>query len=532
MPSSLDDFLGSPSPSGRTHSAYASSILLPVAPEYSTGEVLLASAYRRLISGDTDAAVNLEDIDGLPDRLAKQAVAIDPRMDSESFRQAWTDLILAPGGLASPTPRGAQGSRRLKQLMPLVPELSRVAGVLGKVRNRWQPGNLLVSTLYSGQPGPEGTKLLFSLRDALAVTDNDDYFARFIENCLKKVDEVAVGRKKAEAPTDDELKDLQMLYPPAWRVRPPRGYLPSERFADDLVFVIGLKPRLTRRQWAVLVESLFRLGMGMHQLWLCRLNARVWSLCLDAVEDRPPSLEAVTEACWASQDSDEPMIQLAENAMPRVRRYLAEFGSARIGINLLLYVLQDAGYPWAPKLGATSDQWNSPAASIHGFLAHVNSHRSEVKDLLKQKGWSSLGTAAAAVADTDLRLLRGAATRNLSFFVRYSLGQIQPTDDAQRQYDQGYLLHREDKRGDRLQVKPAPSMLMLLVHCCCRSGGAAPASVEHFRAHLRAYGIEASADELRAGNTARDLEHLGLVVDSPDAGGGRLLVDPFLVSET
>ncbi len=529
MATSVDGFLVSPS--GRTHTAYAASILLPVAPEYSTGEVLLASAYRRLITGDTDAAVNLEDIDGLPDRLAKEVATIDPRIDRESFRQAWTDLILAPGGLVSPTPRGAQGSRRLKQLMPLVPELARVSGVLGKVRNRWQPGNLLVSTIYSGKSGAAGAELVLELRDALAVANDDDYFARFVENCLAKVDQVAPGRKKATAPTDDELKDLQKQYLPAWRARPQRGHLPCERFADDLEFVINLKRRLTRRQWAVLVESLLRLGMGMHQLWLCRLNARVWSLCLDAFEGNPPSLDGVAEACWASQDADEPMIQLAENAMPRVRRYLAEFGSARIGINLLLFVLQDAGRPWDKKLGATDAKWESPAAALHGFFAHVSSNREEIKDVLAKNQWSSLKTASAAVADNDLRFLRGAATRNLSFFVRYSLGQIQPTDDAQRQYDQGYLLHREDKRGDRLLVKPAPSMLMLLVHCCCRAGGAAPASVEHLRMHLRAYGIDASADELRAGNTSRDLEHLGLVVDSPDAGGGRLLVDPFLVSE-
>jgi hypothetical protein len=51
--------------------------------------------------------------------------------------------------------------------------------------------------------------------------------------------------------------------------------------------------------------------------------------------------------------------------------------------------------------------------------------------------------------------------------------------------------------------------------------------MDHLRSHLAQYGIGATADEFRTGLTARNLERLGLVVDSPDAAGGRLLVDPF-----
>jgi hypothetical protein len=215
-----------------------------------------------------------------------------------------------------------------------------------------------------------------------------------------------------------------------------------------------------------------------------------------------------------------------------VRRFLGEFGHARIGINLLLFALEEAGHSWTAKLGSTSDQLPSPAEAIQSFLQHVAQHRDEVRGVLETQGWGSLSSAAAAVADSDRRFLSGAATRNLSFFIRYSLGQIQPTDESQRQYDQGYLLYRQDKRGDRLVLQPGPSMLMLLVHCCCRAQGSVPASMDRFRNHLRAYGIDASADELRVGTTSRELERLGLVVDSPDAGGGRLLVDPFYQSET
>ena len=529
MGASVESFGGSPSKV--THPSYASSILLPVAPEYSTGEVLLAAAYRRLVNGESDAAVDLEDIDGLPERLAGAAPQIDARIVPQEFERAWSDLVFGAGGLASPTPRGAQGSRRLRQLMPLVPELSRVSGVLGKVRSRWQPANLLVSTMYSGKGQDGGPVLVEQLRASLVVDGNDDYFAQFIENSLGSVDRLAPGRDKPRAPTSEDLGKLGQAYTPAWRERAEQGQLPSERFADDLGFVIGLKGRLTRRQWCILMESVIRLGMGMHQLWLCRLNARVWNLCLDAYRGLGVSLEEVVQTGWASGEADEPLLQLAENAIPMVRRYMGEFGQARIGVNLVLWALEDAGSPWPSddKLGSTRGGAQNPAAAIQRFLDHVSINKDGIERVLGEHGWGSLSLAAAAVADGDGRFLSGAATRNMSFFVRYSLGQIQPTDQAQRQYDQGYLLYRQDQRGNRLLVQPAPSMLMLLVHCCCRSRGSVPASVEDLRSHVRAYGIDASAEELRSGQTARDLERLGLVVDSPDAGGGRLLVDPFFI---
>jgi hypothetical protein len=45
--------------------------------------------------------------------------------------------------------------------------------------------------------------------------------------------------------------------------------------------------------------------------------------------------------------------------------------------------------------------------------------------------------------------------------------------------------------------------------------------------HLADYGLHAPAGELAGGQVGTDLEKLGLVVDSPDAAGGRLLVAPF-----
>ena len=70
-------------------------------------------------------------------------------------------------------------------------------------------------------------------------------------------------------------------------------------------------------------------------------------------------------------------------------------------------------------------------------------------------------------------------------------------------------------------------MLIAIVHACCVSKGRLPASLEDLRTHFSQYGLHAPAGELVNGAVGTALERLGLVVDSPDAAGGRLLVRPF-----
>lgn len=516
--------------SGRAHPAYASSLLLPVAPEYTTGENLIASAYRTLLTDERDAVVDLADIDDLPERLRDEIDKITPPASPMPFHEAWVDLVRGTGGLTSPTPRGANSSRRLKQLNPLVPELSHVAGVLGRVRSRWQPGNLLVSTIWSGEGPTSGSDLVEALAHALEVGRSDDYFAQFLENCLAPIERLARRPDFARKRTPPErLRELGDTYLPAWRAVTTTGRTPSERFTADLKHVLGLKERLTRRQWLALLESLMRLGMGTHQLWLCRLNWRFWSLCLEAYSGRVPNVEVVEEQCWQPQPVDEPLLRLGEDPLRMIRVALGDFAIARVGVNLALYALQDAGVRFDSVIGKVTPDSPSPAHALHAFLVHLARNRQPVARVLavQEPPLPDLAEATWMLVDNDDRFRRGRATLNLTYFIRYTLGQLQPMDDLQRQYDQGYLIQRLGKRGEKLLVQPAPAMLILLVHCCCQSRGVIPASMEDLREHLATYGIGALPDELRSGTITRNLERLGLVVDSPDAGGGRLLVDPF-----
>jgi hypothetical protein len=70
-------------------------------------------------------------------------------------------------------------------------------------------------------------------------------------------------------------------------------------------------------------------------------------------------------------------------------------------------------------------------------------------------------------------------------------------------------------------------MLVTLVHACSAANPVIPVSLDDLSGHFADYGLRVPAGELVHGKTGRDLTMLGLVIDSPDAAGGRLLVRPF-----
>jgi hypothetical protein len=483
----------------KDHERYRDSILVPVAPEWATGEVLLSGAYRKLLLGVGESGVDRRELQDLPGKLPRPPL--------------WLDLFSHPSGLQSPPSK--KETLGLAQLMPYVPEIARYAGVLGQPRNRWDPGNLLLTAIGSGCPPTELDERLQSLAIALDVDASDDIFARFVENSLRQL--------------PGATRQATNLRPrnPAWRATSAGALTPAERFTRDLASVISLKSVVTRRQWTAVIEALLRIGLATHVLWLCRLNGTVWKLAQRVVNgDDVPTVQAVEDSCWLSHH-DEPLLALGLNGNPLIRQAIQAFVEARIGLSLLLHALDDAGAPWQEQIGASP----SPSAGIHRLLEHAGTHSQAVRAVVDQQFTGmTLSGAAAAVADANQALARGddGFANNINEFVRYSLSQLQPRDPELQSYDQSYILHKRNNASNSpWVVQPGPTTLIVLVATCCRSAGSAPSNIGDLKLHLSDYGVHASAGELQDGIIARDLELLGLVIDSPDAAGGRLLVDPF-----
>src|SRR5437762_620954 len=105
-------------PTKKRHPVYEASMFYTTAPEWSTGEVLLAAAYRSLVLGVSESAVDLENIARTP-----------ALMSALGGCQTWTRLLTERGGIASPLRHGQFSPTASRQLMPFVPTIARIAGV-------------------------------------------------------------------------------------------------------------------------------------------------------------------------------------------------------------------------------------------------------------------------------------------------------------------------------------------------------------------------------------------------------------------
>jgi hypothetical protein len=498
-------------PSRNNHPAYNDSLFTTEAPEWSTGEVLLGSVYRKLLLGIHDNVVDLEEIVNLP-------------LDFQAEREVWSMLLLERGGLASPLKSGQHGARPFRQLMPLVPHVAKHACVVGRLgKNRWFPGNLLLDILGAGAGATDSQAVLDDFAAALRVGDKDDIFGRFTEQRLATLDD---SPGSTPVPVEDRHRR-------AYRGKEPTdGQLtPAERFCRDLRSVLELKEKLTRRQWTVLVEAVLRIGMGTHVLWACHVNARCWEMVLAIAGGAPPPTEtAVEHALYEVHRDRNSFLEMGREAVVLVRRILERHLFGRYGLNLVLHKLDDVGHGWpagqiigfAPGTGKTAPK------AVQEFLEHIAMHRTSID--ADPAEW--LRRNCRELCDSNLELVKSETgfTKNLLEFVRHTLGQIETDNPEQKSYDQSYLLANRQKgrgRASQWPVQPGPAMLILLVHACHKSQGDIPASLEDLRNHLADYGLRAPAGELAGGQVGADLEKLGLVVDSPDAAGGRLLVAPF-----
>jgi hypothetical protein len=514
---SLSQF--SAAPTKERHPAYSASLLSGTAPEYSTGEVLLASIYRRFLLGVGESTIDLENIKHAHENMPP----------SVGGPELWSHLLFDRGGIASPFRHGQYSPLSSRQLMPLVPSIARIAGVLGKrPRSRWNPSNLLLEAIGTGIDLNDGDALIYKLGEALSVTALDDLFARFAEDALQQ------GLENIEPRATPILQSIQLNSDSrrAFRANQAATRLcPAERFCKDLRAVIDIKKSLTRRQWTVLVEAILRIGLGMHVLWISKANAITWEFAVEVASGRAvPPLQEIEAAIWEQRHKSSMLLELGSDAEALIERHIEQYAYARTGINLLLHRLEDVGAAWPITTPIAFDALSGATApaALADFLAHVSTNRQTI-DSTDAGEWLRIRVGELFDDSDDLQALakcKAGYTKNLFEFTRHSLGQIKARDPAERCYDLAYLLAYS---GDRkpLPVQPGPDMLAMLVHVCCAANPSMPVSLDDFRLHLTEYGLNVPAGELLNGKTGHDLTMLGLVVDSPDAAGGRLLVPPF-----
>lgn len=488
-------------PWARSHPAYdTSAINIRPAPEFATAEVVVASTYRAvgfhsIAEGDVPTAGRDLDKQSMKRRPSPAGIGIGP--------DTWRTIL--HGALESPKMPN-QSSRRFLQLCPIVPDVALYSGSARLSGNSWNPGQLVERMVSFGARSPESAQQIWrELFNALSVSSEDDVWARWLQG---EFEHRRLQRWQDRVRWEPGNLTLAPTLPDADKegVR-----IPSVQLARDLAAIIRAKPCMTRRQWVSLLEAVIRLGAVAHVLWLCDVNDRLWRCVREAIGgSEGGDGEDLKTTILQGKPS---YLVYGAPALPSIKDMASRYLGARLGLNLVLWHLGDSGHQIATL---------SSLSSMGDFLALVRSQRDQLASV------DILGEFAN-VRDNEARTVsckRGIGS-NLVEFCRYTLGQRQAADENLRGYDQGYhLKKRGEYKAAPWVVSLGPVALLALVHCCLEEA-AGPRSIQRLSEHLSWYGLEVDRDDVAKGDLGRQLRMLGLVLDSPDAESGMLLMPPF-----
>lgn len=492
------------------HAAYKESALaISPAPEYASSEVLVAGLYRVIglggggAKGVGEGEVPREGRDF--DKRVRRGQEKETRPpESTVSADSWNTVI--HGVLESPKVPN-QSSKRFLQMTPMVPEIARYSGSARLSANSWPAGQLVRRMVLLGSDSSDvASELWKDLFVALSVTDHDDVFARWLQGeFIAWKDSAAIAwHHPVSAQLDAVSFDAGSGGPASY---------PARQFVRDLRSVIGSKEWMTRRQWTSLLEAVIRLAAVAHVVWLCEVQDRLWravSAVLDggSVADEATLHTRVFPKSLAYMTYGNP-------ALPAIRDSASRFLLARLGLNATLWGLQEVGADFQGGLSATADfsrlcesvASNRKALIATGVRQAINDVREqEARTLLCRKGIGS----------------------NLFEFARHVLGQRQTASETLRGYDQGYVLRKKGEHNSAPWiVSLGPVSVIALVHCCLDGMGGAR-SVHRLCQHLAAYGISVDRNDIAKNDLGQQLRMLGLVLDSPDAESGMLLLPPFI----
>ena len=471
------------------------------APENATGEVILSSLYR--IAGFKDCTERDVNEVGRNFLRRTQMPSQQKKYGSKLSMSEWQ--IVMGEVLESPKQKN-QASKRVLQMIPIVPDVALYSGAARLSGNPWNPGKLIQQMIIQG--GGDwlaAQKLWNELFPALDVTENDDIWAQWLSQ------EFIIRRESATVWAQVPILKGDKDGPLPAGEKKEISY-PAKQFCHDLHATLMAKNLMTRRQWITLLESVLRLGSVSHVLWLCDVNARLWGCVKGLIEggSTPSRRELISECITCS---GRVYYKYGAPALPAIRDLVSRYLVARIGLNAVLWTLREEKID-VGSLGSIKDTIE--------FLDQVVQNRTK---LVKRGVLNDVQNLQDSEART-LACKRGIGS-NILEFCRYTLGQRQTIDATLGGYDQGYFLR---KRGDYPSApyifSMGPAAILSFVHCGLFTA-VGPKSIQVLRRHMDKYGVQLSGDDVSAGEMGHRLRILGLILDSPDAESGMLLVSPF-----
>jgi len=496
----LKMFLETPWKQELLHPIYQDSCLhMYPAPGYGTGEILLASLYRNvgLNLGEGQVPKHGREFNkniqkSLRPDNNKSAINID--------NTEWKRLITR--SLSSPK-QPNQAKNRFLQINPIVPDAAIYSLAARLTGNPWNPGLLVANALcYGAENDDKALELWQEIFDHLSIDeDGDDIWARLLQA------EFQTWRSKSlegvwQRPA--KLPDKLGVYAGLLQVNHP-----AKRFAKDLKIILSLKDQLTRRQWLTMLESILRLGTASHTMWLCNLNFTCFDILENVLKGNEPPSESSLIDMFSLQDN---FWGIGDKSHKTIMEKAVDYAVGRLGTNLILWYCHQSN-----EIDVPTNALSSPLAFAN-FARQIYEKRSQfpLKEYLDSY-------QKAIEKDPRVPACTSGISKNIVEFLKYNLQQRTTLESGMGSYDQGYYLKQAAPKSPwKVSLGPVSIVAMSF---CCTSETKGPRTVADLKHHLALYGfnIETQQDN----NFVRLLRNLNLVLDSPDAEGGMVLLNFF-----
>ena len=500
---SIKTFISAPWKS--SHKLYKlSPLVISPAPEYANSEVLLSALYRTIGFHNISEGIVPQagkDFDKKIQGYRRKKSA--PPEGATLNGDGWHTML--HGVLESPKLPN-QSSKRFLQLSPLTPAISTFSGSARLSSNSWPAGALLRNMVSVGTRDTGSAQMLWAdLFSALSLGDTEDVFASWLEQ-----EAHAWGANSKWSLQEILNSDLITLNEVDFN---EIGFFPARQFSKDLRAIIYAKDLLTRKQWISLVDSTIRLASASHVLWLCDVQTRIWNhLWQVVVSNDFLSTEGVRRLIFPDRPQ---YMSYGGRALSSFRDLTSSYLTSRLGINALLWSLENIGVPYDGDIGSSS--------GVSALALHIRAHKQKLLESNFKEIFLDLKESEARV----LGCKKGIGS-NLLEFLRHVLGQRQTADGLLKSYDQSYVLKkRSSSAASPWVVSLGPVAALSAVHCALFEVGG-PRSIHRLSEYLGAYGLLIDKYDISRSDLGIQLRKLGLILDSPDAESGILLLPPFI----
>lgn len=506
----------------------------PTIPEYLPSEMLTAACYRALgFSGMRDEWVS-KNGRALTRLFEKKCGVSSYPFNKEEVWRLLKDVLLSP---EDPKQKRSQKYPDFLFLAPLVPTTAYFSNPVRLKKNEntaggtpWNVGLIFKALVsYSAIDRSDGDELWRMCFEAYGVQDDsqEDYFARIIERVLKSCAE-AVCKDSVDSSASSRFPKWEMC---ANDIYDEHKFLisandrnvfstisPLDEIRRGLRAILGLKPRFSRWQWMTMLDAQMRMSVVALMLWLLELHhvakCAIQKYVIEGCElpDVPDS-ELFTRIYKDAHIRN--VFCYGEGFAKAQKHVVTHYAREYLYLAFLLFLAQEL----SPDTYSTMT-WSS----VSGFLSSLRKLRTvfssvENRDLFL-RGFEKVLDAKSG----DLNPRKGRLKHILEFLAVLRQRTVVESQSDFMRYDQSYLVRKKGSYSSAPFVVDMGSVACFVIAFCCANDRRV-FPLKDLRQYLERYYISVQSGHIE--QFLKYLKGLGLTMDSPDAGDGLMVRNPF-----